>query len=231
MQKYFLHLGLLLIVAAFFALASCSDKSSGGNGVGVEDNGLTSDINDFVPDSLIEIIEALGMPVNRGDSPPILQGYYLCSPFILINSNRPSDIIGRQYSDYYMRFYNQNTRKLTISLDYQNYPEEGEGLGSYIVGENGNFSVFSRLTSYYLSDSAYVLLLLSGRKIANGIENLHIAAFMLDNFENPSGYFINNNDGRVFYESDSLAEEVNEFPKKAVLDDIILRSMITISEN
>ena len=49
----------------------------------------------------------------------------------------------------------------------------------------------------------------------DGIEDFHLALFMLDNLGNPSGYFINNEDGRVFMDEDGFADEIADFTKMA----------------
>ncbi len=122
-------------------MASCSKKSADPT-TRVEDNGLTREINNLVPPSLLAIIDSLGMPIHKGDNPPSIGGSYLCKPFKIINSNRPGDAIGSIYSDYYVKFSKQNNDELTVSMDYLNGPENGTGLGGFIVGDNGNFSVF-----------------------------------------------------------------------------------------
>ena len=49
---------------------------------------------------------------------------------------------------------------------------------------------------------------------------------MLDNFDNPSGYFIENNDGRIFHDSDSLSEKISGFPKRsAAFEDLLMQTI------
>ncbi len=210
----------LLVLLLFFVIISggCSPKVDNGDGGLLDSNGLTRDINDIVPPEILKVIDSLGMPINTGDSPPSLEGYYLAKPFILIDSNIYFDYPGKQFSDYYVRFYEQNNENLTVSVDYLNGPENGIGVGSFIVGESNRFSVFSRVTTTVNTDSAFILNLYSGILNQTGIDSLHVAIFMLDNLGNPSGYFIEDGDGRVIYDSDGFSEEVFGFPKKAVGD-------------
>jgi len=218
---------LLLLV---LLVMSCSKKSSQPKDK-VDENGLTDAINDFVPDSLLDILDSLGMPIYGGGTPPDIGGTYWSSPFELIASNRPSDFIGAIYADYYVRFSNQNNSNLTIVVDYVNGPENGNGLGGFIVGQNNNFSVFSELTVVVGVDTAYILNLISGTITQAGIEDFYLALFMLDNLGNPSGYFINNSEGRVFYDSDGLADEVASLPKKeTVLKSFPGRTVSTVTQ-
>ncbi len=206
----------LLMSASLFLvfIASCSKKSADPSSR-VEENGLTKEINDFVPPSVLAIIDSLGMPVYKGGNPPSIGGSYLCDPFKLINSNRSGDYIGSIYSDYYVKFSNQNNEDLTINMDYVNGPENGTGIGGFIVGDNGAFSVFSELTVVAYSDTAYILNLISGKIKEEGIEDFYLALLMLDNLGNPHGYFINDEDGRVFMDDDGMADEIADFTKLA----------------
>jgi len=223
MTKRFLSaavLSLLLSISMF--LGACKEKKSS---VGVEDNGLTEAINELVPDSILAELEDLGMPINTGDDPPSIEGYFYNSPFVLMASNRPYDYIGSQYADYYVRFYGQNNKKLQINVDYLNGGEVGEGLGGFVVGEADSFSVFAELTVVVGSDTAFVLVLYTGKMTAEGITDMYIALMMLDNQGNPSGYFIDNGDGRIFRDTDGLSDRIEEFPTRAHLVDELKLSM------
>jgi len=55
-------------------------------------------------------------------------------------------------------------------------------------------------------------------KQGDNLEDMHVAVFMLDDLGDPSNYFIENNQGRIFYESDFLAEPIEWFfSKKAAV--------------
>ena len=94
---------LLVLSFVVIVINGCS-KKSGEPAPRIEENGLTREINDFVPPSLLAIIDSLGMPINRGGNPPNIGGSYKATPFKLINSNRSGDIIGSIYADYYVKF-------------------------------------------------------------------------------------------------------------------------------
>ncbi len=204
---------LLAVPMLLIFLFSCSEDNNPTSLV--EDNGLTREINEMVPDSILEAIDTLGMPIYRGGNPPSVEGSYLCTPFKLINSNRSGDYIGQIYADYYVKLYDQNNKDLTISMDYENGPEQGTGIGGFIVGDNGNFSVFSRLTVVVYGDTAYILNLISGTLHNDGIKDFHLALVMLDNQGNPNGYYINNGDARIFKDDDNMADEIDGFTQLA----------------
>jgi hypothetical protein len=223
------RLTLVLILSLLFSfVVSCSKKSTSSKSK-VEDNGLTQEINDFVPDSLLKILDSLGMPIYRGENPPNVEGAYLSTPFKLLASNRSGDAIGSYYADYYVSFSEQNNSNLTISVDYVNGPENGTGIGGFIVGGNNSFSVFSELTVVVFADTAYILNLISGTINADGIDDFHLALFMLDNLGNPSGYYINDGEGRVFQDEDGMSEKIDGLPTKyAKQKGIIEKTVSTI---
>jgi len=203
----------IFIIALGIAIASfysCSEKSAAGTGL-LDPNGLSKEINNIVPDSLLDKIKALGMPVNTGDAPPDIVGSYLIAPFILDSTNIGGDWpVGTAFADYHVNFTDQNNNELSVNIDYANGGELGNGIGSFIVGDASNFSVFSRITSHNpaQTDSAYVLFLFSGSKQADGLHNMYVAILMLDDLGDPSGYFIENGQGRIFYDQDELSEPI-----------------------
>ncbi|MBV6440690.1 MAG: hypothetical protein DYG98_12510 [Haliscomenobacteraceae bacterium CHB4] len=175
----------------------------------VQENGLTKDINDLVPQSIIDQMQSLGMPIHGGDNPPSIENTYLAAPFILLSSNVPGDFPGKSFADYEVTFYDQNNDDLTIKVDYLNGPESGTGLGCYIVGDKCKFSVFVEINSMNTNGTkAKMIHVISGTFIEKGIEDLHLANFMLDDYGDPSGIWIGVGEGRVAYDQDGFSEIV-----------------------
>lgn len=198
----------LLLVGLFSTILltiGCKKEESAGK---IQENGLTKEINDFIPEAILNEMKGLGMPINTGGNPPSIEKIYHASPFILKASNRESDVIGMSFADYNVKFYEQNNEQLTIKSDYKNGGEEGSGIGGFIVGENNQFTVFSEVNSQYLGESAKLTHVISGKLTEEGIENLYFANFMLDNNGNPNGIWIEDGEGRVIYDSDGMSETI-----------------------
>jgi hypothetical protein len=195
------------ILAASMLVIGC--KKNEESSAKLEGNGLTKEINNLVPEEIRNEMTALGMPINTGENPPSLENIYLASPFILKASNRPSDAIGMTFTDYKIKYYEQNNDNLTVKSDYVNGPETGTGLGSYIVGNNNTFTTFSEVSSTYQGENAKLVHVISGTLVAEGIQDLYFANFMLDNNGNPNGIWIENGEGRVIYDSDGMSEIVS----------------------
>ena len=188
-----------MIAMLFMVTASCKkDKTS--------PKKLSDDIQNIVPDTILNKITSLGMKINKGLEPPDIENGYLASPFELSASNIPDDYsVGSNFSDYYFRLYDQDNEDLTIKLDYSNGGETGTGLGGFISGDGNKFSVFVEVNSEYNSYPAKLIHIISGTITDEGIDNLYFSNFMLDNFDNESGYWIENGEGRVLIDSDNLS--------------------------
>ncbi len=196
----------ILTSLLFIFISSCKKSKI------VTEDGLTQDIVNLVPGSILKEIKSLGMPINGGDNPPNIENSYIGSPFVLKASNISYDTPGYTYSDYYVKFYNQDNKKLTVSMDYKNGPEEGTGYGSYIVGDENSFSVFVGVKATEDGGSeAKLVHIISGNITSEGISNLYFANFMIDNYENPNGYWIEDGQGRVIYDSDGISPVITSF--------------------
>lgn len=173
-------------------------------------SGLPQEVKNFVPDSILNKIKALGMPIYEGNTPPKIESSFLAKPFILKASNRPGDPVGQQFYNYQVKFYEQNNEKRTIKCDYVNGTELGKGLGSYVSGNNGTFTVFSEMNITLGTDKAKIVQVISGTLIEGGIKDFYYANFMLDNNGNPNNNLLENGEGRIIYDSDGMSEKVGK---------------------
>lgn len=178
----------------------------------IEENGLSQDINDFISEEIFDILDSLGMPINTGGNPANIEGTYLVSPMVLTKSNRSFDDIGKTYADKTFTFLDQNDGNLTLTTALTQGGGVGEGLGSFIVGNGNNFSVFVRIKKVNLehNDSTLTTQIFSGTLTSDGITNLYNALVMLDDFGDPNDRYIAIGDARVFYDEDGFSERIEE---------------------
>ena len=204
MKKY-----ALLIILILAGLTGCKkDKTSDK----VNSDGLTEEIVNLVPESVLNEIESMGMPIYGGENPPDIENSYLASPFVLKATNIENDYsIGYVFADYYVKFYDQDNNNLSVSMDYINGPENGSGYGGYIVGSDNKFSAFFEVSAHLNGTDAKLVHIISGELETNGIKDLYFANFMLDNYGNTTGYWIENGDGRVIYDSDGFSPVTDSF--------------------
>lgn len=209
MKKLDLSGLLILLMALSLVFLGCKkDEEPEPVQKAVEDNGLTKDINELVPPYIIDEMEGLGMPINRGGTPPALVGIYRASRFILKNSNIGDDFIGFAYPDFRVQFADFNKFNLSVQLDYINGFESGSGLGAFIVGSGNKFSVFAEVVSVKEFEESSFAYVISGSVLNDTIRDMHVANFMLDNNGNPTEIWIDNGEGRVLYDKDGDSEPI-----------------------
>lgn len=178
----------------------------------VEENGLTKDINDLVPSTILDEMKRLGMSINGGENPPNIENTFRASRFVLRSSNRSGDFVGQTFADYEVKFYAQNNKDLTIKIDYLNGPESGMGIGSFIVGDDCKFSVFSQIDAVNSGTKAKLVHVISGYLREEGIYDLVFSNFMVDDFGDPKRVWIEKGQGRVIYDEDGFSEVVGKNP-------------------
>lgn len=202
MKQLFLKSAITFILLVTLGCNNSDDESISL----LEANGLTKEINNLVPEDILTEMIALGMVINTGDNPPSLENSYLISPYILKNSNISKDIIGSKYADAYIKLSNQNNKTLTVKLYKSQASAISKGIGSFVVGNNNNFSVFSEIEITYENYTAMGVTVFSGTLVADGIENIIVALFMVDDKGDPNNYFIENGQGRIFKDADGFSE-------------------------
>ncbi len=206
MKKLFI-LGLLVIAVFSFIFTSCKKDS--------ETLSLSKDIQNIVPDSTLNKIIALGMPINKGTKPTDLQNIFKASPHALKATNVPNDFaLGYVFADYKFRLYDQDNDKLTIKLDYVNGPESGTGIGGFVSGNGSDFSIFVKVHAVNSGTPAEVLQVISGTITAEGIKNFYFSNFMLEDYGDPKNLWINKEQGRVIYDSDGVSPVISSLKAK-----------------
>lgn len=205
-----LRFKLCILVALTAAFAGSCQKE---NDSKVEKNGLTKEINDIVPEALLDTMKNIGLPIYIGENPPNIENSFLVSPLILLKSNIPTDYSpGHRIEDFYIKFYKQDNNNLSVSINTKQAYETGIGIGAFIVGDNNNFSVFAKSKLLHTDgDSASVVNVYSGKIVDGGIKDYYYAIFMIDNYGNPHDRWIGNGAGRIFYDGDGFSEEIPDF--------------------
>ena len=218
---------IIIISCAFLFISSILFESCKKDNAKPEQE-LSKSIKNFVPDTLLQKIIGLGMPVNKGLTPPHFEHIYLASPFILVNSNISYDYPGKSFADYAIQFYDQNNDSLSVKVSYVNGPEEGSGLGAFISGSGNKFSVFVKVNSTYNNTNAQMLHIISGTVTDSGIKDLYFANFMLNNYGNEYGYWIEQGEGRVIYDSDGSSPIISSL-KSATVESFTQKNLHSFS--
>ncbi len=184
-------------------LTGCS-SDDGSNGF----NGSRSDAEKIIGKDLLEIMEEMGLQVNYGANPTLVEGTYKILPCVLQATSVPGENPGRTFLPVTFTLSNQDNKKLTVEYSGYGGEEVDEGVGAFIAGEGNRVSIFLTLDSEiqgYTSKTAFVI---TGDLTDEGFTDFQLAVFMKDNHGNLGGIFMGNNEGRIFIDGDELVERL-----------------------
>lgn len=196
------------------SLISCKDDKDSI----VDNKGLTKDIRELVPDSILKKMEEIGVPLHTGDNPPNIQFSFVGDPLLLKATNLASDYeLGHQFAPMYFKFHGQDDKNLRIKCYYKQGNSTAQGVGGFIVGNKNKFSVFLEvLTVDSKGHSNLTTQVYSGEMTSEGIKDFHIALFMIDDYGDPNDEYIPIVGGRLIYDSDGLSEIIPDIEEKAI---------------
>ena len=145
------------------------------------DNGLTDEVKSLISDEMLYVLRSMGMPINAGGTPPVLDGAFQSSPLVLTNTNIPEDYdIGTVFMDYFVQFSDQNTETLQIGFDTKSGSQVSYELLGHIVGQDSWFTVFVVSNNNKNGHASVILEVVSGKWVGSGIEAFHSGIFMLN---------------------------------------------------
>ena len=172
--------------------------------------GLTGDISDIISDDIVEAMVDLGMPIYGGVNPPSFENAsYFITPFILTASTRSQDELGEKYNDFTLTLSEYNLDDLTIMVRKESNSTISTGIGSFLVGEGDDFSIFTALYSVRDNGSKSASVrVISGTLTNTGIVNYYESLFLTDDFGDVNSDLIEIGDGRVFYDSDGFTPKI-----------------------
>lgn len=210
---------LLLVLGSVFTLNSCyeSEISFLDSAEELGFTGSEDDIIQFLSRDAYENLLALGVTVHTGSTPPLLNGQYLMSPFILSNSNISGDEIGNQYAHNITQISNQNNEDL--SVDYYGFQVDDNGsivtqeygVASFISGNGNNFTVIIKTESSSTDSQNNTVIMDMGIAITgtlyNGyIQNMEYAFIVIDKTGDVNDEYVEIGEGRLFVDGDGISE-------------------------
>ena len=173
----------------------------------VDEQGLTEDVHNIIPDDILEKFIELGIEINGGNTPPNIEEAYLVSADVLVKSNfNDSFVPGHKFSDVEVTFSKQNNTNLTINYDYTtpDGAEEGNGLGAFITGKGDKFSIFVEVSGTLNGHPVKTVQIHSGEISSKGIKNYYWA--LMNTMEAPNS--LKRGQGRLFKDNDGLSERI-----------------------
>lgn len=170
---------------------------------------LTDKIEDIIPAQYLDTLKKLGLTINLGTTPPDVQGIYDFKPLKLEKSNRPSDAANMFFANAKVKLYNQSTTDFGIQLLGKNFIAANDtSLVTAISGSGNNFTIYGKVKAVRLNSTQYAIfaLIISGTKEGNSLKNIKYGLINIDNSMAESGYFIEQGQGRIIYDTDFISE-------------------------
>ncbi|MFV9550472.1 hypothetical protein [Algibacter sp. PT7-4] len=199
----------IFFTCLLFTLAfSCSTDDSSDDSDPEKFDGSTKALEDFFSPELVTSLKNLGFVINEGANPPNIEGTYFSSPFILQGTTVPGESIGKSFADYTSTFSNQDNNELTIDFNGSGGSQVDVGYGSFVAGNDNNFSVYLKNTTQIGTYTAETAFAISGIITETGIKNYQFALMMLDDKGDIESVYIENNTGRLIHDSDYFSEKI-----------------------
>ncbi|MDR1948857.1 MAG: hypothetical protein LBQ38_05670 [Spirochaetaceae bacterium] len=183
----------------------------------IEGDALTTTI----PRELLEYFLLLGIEINSGRNPPIIEGTYLATPLQLVKKTTSTGIA--EQWDMYVTFSEQNDARLTVDANYTQQSDNGpmsSGGASVITGEGNKFTVFMEGTRVESGYTAKTVEVYSGEITVTGIRNFQWAVFMVNNNGDPLGHWIESGTGYFKRDSDGFSVKTQGQSGRQVIIDM-----------
>lgn len=121
---------------------------------------------------IIDSLQSRGVTVNRGLTPPVINGIYYLSPNSCSYDNAWTKSAGKFFSPYKLQFSNQNNGT-SIAYAYKSVSgnDTGGDANAFITGSGDAFTVYAQIPGSVDSVSTYTNLVVISGTVKNGIIN------------------------------------------------------------
>ncbi|MFT3702423.1 MAG: hypothetical protein QM802_08640 [Agriterribacter sp.] len=199
-QIQFRDLIIGAIAVAIIFLSSCKKDKE-------EDNKVTEEIQNILPQEYIDSLTAQGLELHDGNTPPVINGIYDFEP---INDYDNSNYfhVGQSARDAKIKIANQAGTSADVFIKGWidlNIPDTSSA--QIIAGTGNNFTVYAQAhggSPVYTYD--YVL---TGTYSSGGIQNMKFAFVMIDNGGNITA--ASTGTIRIFHDHDNNASTASVF--------------------
>jgi len=165
---------------------------------------------DFIPDEILAEIRENGQPIFEGLNPPDVTGRYFSDPVTLVASNFDDpDDPGNTYAPLTSNFTDFNDEELTLKVDVEQGSAGGSGYGSFISGSGNDFTIYVRIERERDGVQTLQTWVYSGTLQDNGIVNLYLSIFMINDGGDPNGNLLDIGQGRLFKDGDGFSPKIN----------------------
>ena len=182
--------------------------------------GFSQQIQNIVPQSIVDDLKKRGMPINEGTVPPNIEGIFISNPHTLVVPYGTEDTyaVGYEFSDLLVKFSNQKTDG-SMSIDAKNAGTLSSGIGGFISGNGTKFSIFAELNYVSGSVTAKQIRVFSGEITSDGIKDFY-TTILIKEKNDPSNTLFPVGKSRIIKDGNGLASKTSTF-RLAANDDLL----------
>lgn len=198
----------LFLATACSTLVACGSGSDSG----VEGASVTS----IFTDEQFSVFETLGLLMNQGVNPPLIEGTFRIDPRTRQATSTPNivDGVGDNAFSQNITFSNQNIASQTLEVTTIEDNTDPAAFGDIVItgsSISGSGSAFTALfiMNVTFGDLSFTIAQgFSGIVTDAGIENLQQVNAVLDDGGDPDDFLIPNNTGDLFIDLDGFSERL-----------------------
>jgi hypothetical protein len=198
---------ILVILVFSCTLISCTKKQ---DNKPADNNALPAPVNSVITAAIIDSLQKHGAIINKGTTPPTINGIFLIHPDVCTFDNSGGGFAGSTFDDYKYKFSNQSKTAYTIRVDYidVNFPAEvtSDSVATYVSGHDNLFTIYSSFNTSKNGVNFVILHVLSGEIASGGIKNFQNSTYIVSKDADPNHYVEPQGATRVFYDSDLFSE-------------------------
>jgi len=165
----------------------------------------------IIPNSVRTQLEALGMPVYSGTTPPDISGQYLVNTLSLVGSSDNDYEVGHVFADQYIAFIMGPDGKITYREKQGGGSSESEDVFVEIIGNSNYFTAYFVATGVSRDISTKQSTVISGTMTSEGIKDYYYTFIMLEKGPDPDNKLVPVNTFRVFKDGNGLASKYTWF--------------------
>ncbi|RZK38445.1 MAG: hypothetical protein EOO90_22315 [Pedobacter sp.] len=217
----------LIAVIAISVVACKKDKNDKEVAEILKQEKLTKKIQDIIPTQYLDSLKKLGLAINTGTNPAIVEGIYSIKPLILKSTNKINDYaIGTRFLDARLMLFEQ-TDNLDIKLIGKGFLGISDtSIVTAISGTGKDFTIYGKVKAINNNKEAFFAIIFSGTIENNTIKNLSYGLICVSNKNDINDKtFIKEGQGRVVFDSDFVSDRITEkeFISSINLENQILR--------
>jgi hypothetical protein len=169
--------------------------------------GVPDAVDSFLSPENLQALEAVGMPIHRGEVPPMIEGLYLAETLTVIHDAYPS-VVGTVVIPLTVGFDGQHDDG-SVDATQDDEVSTATGSGAFLSGSDGCFSAYLDLRGYSEQDDCSYSMpqIVSACMGEDGLEDF-VIGYVMAATSGPCGVTVPRGYRRILEEADGTAERL-----------------------